>query len=66
MLSKFQSYSDIFGVFILNLSMSILHMPVNVTNALMKIDYNFVSLTGSVTTINIHFFLIRILKTVSF
>lgn len=65
MLTKFQSYSDIFGVFILNLSMSILHMPVNVTNALMKIDYNFVSLTGSVTTINIHFF-IRILKTLSF
>lgn len=65
MLSKFQSYSDIFGVFILNLSMSILRMPVNLTNALMKFDYNFVSLTGSVTTINIHFF-IRILKTVSY
>ena len=65
MLSKSQSYSDIFGVFILNLSMSILRMPVNLTNALMKFDYNFVSLTGSVTTINIHFF-IRILKTVSY
>jgi len=65
MLTKFQSYSDIFGVFILNLSMSILRMPVNLTNALMKFDYNFVSLTGSVTTIKIHFF-IRILKTVSY
>ena len=65
MLSKFQSYSDIFGVFILNLSLSILRTPVNLTNALMKFDYNFVSLTGSVTTINIHFF-IRILKTVSY
>ena len=65
MLSKFQSYSDIFGVFILNLSMSILRMSTNLTNAVMKFDYNFVSLTGSVTTINIHFF-IRILKTVSY
>jgi len=65
MLSKFQSYSDIFGVFILNLSMSILRMPVNLTNALMKFDYNFVSLTGSVTTISMHYFL-RILKRVSF
>lgn len=65
MLSKFQSYSDIFGVFILNLSMSILRMSTNLTNAVMKFDYNFVSLTGSVTTINIPFF-IRISKTVSF
>jgi len=40
-------------------------MPVNLTNALMKFDYNFVSLTSSVTTINKHFF-IRILKTVSY
>ena len=65
MLSKSQSYSDIFGVFILNLSMSILRMPANLINTLMKFDYNFVNLTGSVTTINIHFF-IRILKTVSY
>jgi hypothetical protein len=65
MLSKSQSYSDIFGLFILNLSMSILRMPVNLINTLMKFDYNFVNLTGSVTTINKHFF-IRILKTVSY
>jgi hypothetical protein len=65
MLSKSQSYSDIFGLFILNLSMSILRMPVNLINTLMKFDYNFVNLTGSVTTINIDFF-IRILKTVSY
>jgi len=45
--------------------MSILRMPVNLTNALMKFDYNFVSLTGSVTTISMHYFL-RILKRVSF
>ena len=37
--------------------MSILDMLVNLTNDLMRIDYNFVGLTGSVTIIYIHFFL---------